>query len=260
MTESIVTESIVTELDQGVLIIRLNRTAKKNALTAAMYTVMADAIEQAQRDSAIKVLLYTGSEGVFTAGNDLHDFLENPPAGPDSPVNRFIANMVATDVPIVAAVDGVAVGIGTTMLLHFDQVLATHGARFSLPFINLALVPEAGSSMLLVETCGYRKAAEMLMLGEPFSAQEALEYGIVSQLCEPGELMARALAVAHKLAAKPKEALRATKRLLRRSREPLERRVRAEAELFSRRLESAAAKEAMNAFFEKRAPNFQQFD
>jgi enoyl-CoA hydratase/carnithine racemase len=253
-------EFVLTEQDQGVLIIRLNRAEKKNALTGAMYTVMADAIEQAQQDTGIKVLLYRGSEGVFTAGNDLHDFLENPPAGPDSPVNRFIANMAATDVPIVAAVDGVAVGIGTTMLLHFDQVFATRNARFSLPFINLALVPEAGSSMLLVEACGYRKAAELLMLGEPFTAQQALEYGIVSQLCEPDELMGRALEAAHKLAAKPKDALRATKRLLRRPREPLAQRVQAEGELFSRGLESPAAKEAMNAFFEKRAPDFEQFD
>lgn len=254
------TEFIVTERDQGVLIIRLDRADKKNALTAAMYTAMADAIEQAEQDPDIKVLLYTGSAGVFTAGNDLHDFLENPPAGPDSPVNRFIANMVATDVPIVAAVDGVAVGIGTTMLLHFEQVLATHRARFSLPFINLALVPEAGSSMLLVEACGYRKAAELLMLGEPFSAQEALEYGIVSQLCEPEELVARALAVAQRLAAKPKDALRATKRLLRRPGEPLAQRVLAEAQLFSDRLRSPEAKEAMNAFFEKRAPRFEPSD
>lgn len=168
--------------------------------------------------------------------------------------------MAATDVPIVAAVDGVAVGIGTTMLLHFDQVFATRNARFSLPFINLALVPEAGSSMLLVEACGYRKAAELLMLGEPFTAQQALEYGIVSQLCEPDELMARTLEAAHRLAAKPKDALRATKRLLRRPREPLAQRVQAEGELFSRGLESPAAKEAMNAFFEKRAPDFEQFD
>lgn len=253
-------QAIVTEQDQGVLIVHLDRADKKNALTAAMYTVMADAIEQAQQDPAIKVLLYTGSEGVFTAGNDLHDFLENPPDGPDSPVNRFIATMVATDVPIVAAVDGVAVGIGTTMLLHFEQVLATHRARFSLPFINLALVPEAGSSMLLAEACGYRKAAELLMLGEPFSAREALEYGIVSQLCEPEELMPRALAVAHQLAAKPKDALRATKRLLRRPGEPLAQRVQAEAELFSSRLRSPEAKEAMTAFFEKRAPRFESFD
>jgi enoyl-CoA hydratase/carnithine racemase len=254
------TDFISTEQDDGVLIVRLQRNEKKNALTTAMYTVMADSIDRAERDPALKVLLFTGSGGVFTAGNDLHDFLENPPTGPASPVNRFIAKMVSTDVPIVAAVDGVAVGIGTTMLLHFDQVFAAERARFSLPFINLALVPEAGSSMLLVEACGYRKAAELLMLGEPFTARQALEYGIVSQICEEEDLMESARAAAHKLAAKPKDALRATKRLLRRAKEPLAERVQAEAELFARGLESPAAKEAMRAFFEKRSPDFGPFD
>ena len=254
------TDFILTEQDNGVLIVRLHRNEKKNALTTAMYTAMADAIDRAERDPALKVLLFTGSGGVFTAGNDLHDFLDNPPTGPASPVNRFIAKMVSTDVPIVAAVDGVAVGIGTTMLLHFDQVFAAERARFSLPFINLALVPEAGSSMLLVEACGYRKAAELLMLGEPFTARQALDYGIVSQLCQEEDLMESARAAAHKLAAKPKDALRATKRLLRRAKEPLAQRVQAEAELFARGLESPAAQEAMNAFFEKRKPDFGQFD
>lgn len=253
-------DSILTEHSHGILTIRLDRVEKKNALTGEMYAAMAEAIERAEQDRSIRVLLYTGSDGVFTAGNDLHDFLDNPPRGPDSPVNRFIARMVSTDVPIVAAVDGVAVGIGTTMLLHFDQVFATERSRFVLPFINLALVPEAGSSMLLVEACGYRKAAELLMLGEPFTARQALDYGIVSQLCEPQELMDRALAAARALAAKPRDALRATKRLLRRAREPLGERVLAEGELFSRCLDSPAAREAMNAFFEKRPANFEPFD
>lgn len=253
-------DSILTEQNGSVLMVRMNRAEKKNALTGEMYTAMADAIERAELDRSIRVLLYAGSDGVFTAGNDLHDFLDNPPQGPDSPVNRFIAKMASTDVPIVAAVDGVAVGIGTTMLLHFDQVFATERARFVLPFINLALVPEAGSSMLLVEACGYRKAAELLMLGEPFTAREALDYGIVSELCEPQELMERALAAAQALAAKPRDALRATKRLLRRAREPLGERILAEGELFSRCLDSPAAREAMQAFFEKRPPDFEKFD
>ena len=221
-------DSIVTEQSHGVLTVRLNRVEKKNALTGAMYSAMADAIERAEQDPSIRGLLYTGSGGVFTAGNDLHDFLDNPPQGPDSPVNRFISKMVSTDVPIVAAVDGVAVGIGTTMLL--------------------------------VEACGYRKAAELLMLGEPFTARQALDYGIVSQLCEPEELMERALGAARVLAAKPRDALRATKRLLRRGREPLAERVLAEGEVFSRCLDAPAAREAMQAFFEKRAPNFEPFD
>lgn len=252
-------EHILTELNNGVLIVRMNRAEKKNALTNGMYSVMADAIERAASDRMVKVVLFTGSEGVFTAGNDLGDFLKNPPRGPEAPVNRFISNMVNTDVPIVAAVDGVAVGIGTTMLLHFDQVFATKRARFSLPFINLALVPEAGSSMLLAEACGYKKAAELLMLGEPFTGDVARECGIVSRLCEPEELMEQAMAMARKLAVKPREALRATKRLMRRSKEPLGKRVLAEGELFSHGLDSPEAKEAFTAFFEKRAPDFEQF-
>jgi enoyl-CoA hydratase/carnithine racemase len=254
------TDHVKIERDESVLIIRMDRPEKKNALTTEMYSLMADAIESAGSDRTIKALLFTGSGGVFTAGNDLYDFLHNPPRSPDSPVNRFIRAMVTTDVPIVAAVDGAAVGIGTTMLLHFEQVFATERARFSLPFINLGLVPEAGSSLLLVEACGYRNAAELLMLGEPFTAGQALEYGIVSRICDPGDLFDAALGFARKLASKPGTALRDTKRLLRRSKEPLPRRIEAEMELFARGLESPAAKEAMQAFFEKRPPDFKDFD
>jgi enoyl-CoA hydratase/carnithine racemase len=254
------TNPVLTDRDQSVLIIRMNRAEKKNALTADMYSLMADAIESAGSDRTIKALLFAGSGGVFTAGNDLHDFLHNPPTGPDSPVNRFIRCMVTADVPIVAAVEGAAVGIGTTMLLHFEQVFASEQALFSLPFINLGLVPEAGSSLLLVEACGYRKAAELLMLGEPFTAQQALEYGIVSGICAPGDVFDAALGVARKLASKPGTALRDTKRLLRRSKESLARRIEAETELFARGLESPAAKEALQAFFEKRAPDFKDSD
>jgi len=254
------TEHVLTDLDGGVLTLCMNRAEKKNALTSEMYSVIADAFERAQTDRDVKVILITGTDGVFTAGNDLGDFLNNPPQGPDAPVYRFIANMVTTDVPVVAAVDGVAVGIGTTMLLHFEQVFATERSRFSLPFINLALVPEAGSSMQLVEACGYQKAAELLMLGEPFTGGQARDYGIVAQICEPQDLMEQALATAHKLAAKPKDALRATKRLIRRAKESLGERIQAETKLFSQGLASPAAKEAFSAFFEKRAPDFRQFD
>ena len=254
------TEHVLTELDGGVLTIRMNRPEKKNALTADMYAVMADAFERARSDRAVKVLLVTGSDGVFTAGNDLHDFQDNPPLSAQAPVHRFIANMSSTDVPVVAAVDGVAVGIGTTMLLHFDQVFATGRARFMLPFINLGLVPEAGSSMQLVEVCGYRKAAELLMLGEAFTCQEAMDCGIVSKICEHQELMELALGTAHELAAKPRDALRATKRLMRRPAEPMEQRLAAEMGLFAKALESAEAREAFSAFLEKRSPDFRQFD
>jgi enoyl-CoA hydratase/carnithine racemase len=254
------TQHVTTEMDHGVLIVRLKRVEKMNALTMRMYGDMAAAIDRAEADRAVRVLLIAGSGGVFTAGNDLGDFLENPPHDPDSPVHRFIGKIVSTDVPIVAAVDGFAVGIGTTMLLHFDQVVATKRARFSLPFIKLGLVPEAGSSMLLAQECGYRKAAELLLLGEPFSSAEALQFGIVSQLCETDELMEQALAIAYKLAANPSGALRATKKLMKRPQEPLAHRILAETEAFSKRLASPAAKEAMTAFMEKRAPDFDQLD
>lgn len=258
--ESRVSEHVITDLDEGVLLVRFNRPEKKNALTSSMYSSLADAIEQANENNAIKVVLFSGSEGVFTAGNDLKDFLDKPPAGPQSPVFRFINQMVTTDVPLMAAVDGFAVGIGTTMLLHFDQVFATENATFSLPFINLALLPEAGSSQLLVEACGYKKAARHLMLGEPFSAGEALDCGIVSHVTSSDNLMNDAMAMARKLASKPGSALRATKRLMRRATEPLNERVLAEGALFSQQLRSDAAREAISAFMEKRAPDFSKFD
>ena len=253
------TEHILTELDQGVLQVKFNRPEKKNALTAEMYSALSEAIDEANRNTRIKVMLFSGNGGVFTTGNDVADFLNSPPAGSDSPVFRFINRMVTTDVPILAAVDGFAVGIGTTMLLHFDQVFATPDAAFSLPFINLALLPEAGSSQLLVQACGYQKAAELLMLGEPFSTQAALEYGIVSRVSAKEDLLSDAMAMAHRLAAKPGSALRATKRLLRRNTEPLRDRVLAEGKLFAQQLQSDEAREALSAFVEKRAPDFSKF-
>jgi enoyl-CoA hydratase/carnithine racemase len=254
------TEYVVTGLDDGVLTVRLNRPEKKNALTAEMYSAMADALDRARSDRDVKTVLFCGRGEVFTAGNDLNDFLNDPPTGPDSPVNRFIGTMVNTDVPIVAAVDGAAVGIGTTMLLHFEQVFATERCRFSLPFINLALVPEAGSSLLLVEACGYRKAAELLMLGEPFNGVQAKQYGIVSHLCEPADLESRAAELARKLASKPRAALRATKRLMRRPAEPVTKRIEMEMQQFAEMLAAPAAREAFTAFLEKREPDFEPYN
>jgi enoyl-CoA hydratase/carnithine racemase len=251
---------VETELEQGVLSVRLNRPEKRNALTGEMYTALADAFDRADRERAVRVLLLTGSAGVFTAGNDIADFLTPADPGEERPVNRFLLTLARTDVPVVAAVDGMAVGVGTTMLLHFDQVFATGRARFSLPFINLGLVPEAGSSLLLVQACGYRKAAELLMSGEPFSAQEALDCGIVSRLCSEDTLLAEATGAALALAAKPRDALRATKRLMRRPAESLEKRIHEESLQFFEALKSPEAREALTAFMEKRAPDFRQFD
>ena len=254
------TEHVLTEVDQGVLVVRLNRPKKLNALTSEMYSVMADAIETAENDRSIKVVLYTSTSNHFTAGNDLNDFLSQTPDGSLRQVDRFINNMVSTDVPLMAAVEGVAVGIGTTMLLHFDQVLASENARFSLPFINLGLVPEAGSSALLVNACGYKKAAELLMQGDMFLSAKALECGIVSRVCPPQNLQQEALAAARALAAKPVDALRATKRLLRRPPEPLAQRVEAERDTFGHCLATPIAREAMTAILEKRAPDFTGLD
>lgn len=253
-------ETILEEFDSGVLTVRFNRPDKKNALTPEMYAVMADAIERAEQEQDVRVVMFAGNGGVFTAGNDLADFLTNQTNDPDRPVNRFIHNMSTTDVPLLAAVDGLAIGIGTTMLLHFDQVFATGRSRFSLPFINLGVVPEAGSSQQLVAACGYQKAAELLMLGEPFDAETARDYGIVSRLCAEDELMSEALDFARRLALKPQRALRATKRLMRRPAEPLADRVEAEGELFFQCLRSPAAREIISAFIEKRTPDTSKFD
>jgi len=253
-------ENVLTSLEGGVLTVRMQRPEKKNALTAAMYTALAGAIDQAADDRTVRVVVIAGVEGAFTAGNDLDDFLNHPPRDADAPVHRFVTALATTEVPLVAAVDGLAVGIGTTLLLHCEQVLATERSRFSLPFVNLGLVPENGSSMLLAQSCGYRKAAELLMLGEPFTAADALACGIVSRLVPSAELDSEAQALACKLAAKPRGALRATKRLMRRPAEPLDVRIAAESKQFALFLDSPEAKEAFTAFLEKRAPDFTQFD
>jgi enoyl-CoA hydratase/carnithine racemase len=253
-------EQVTARTEDGVLCISMQRAEKKNALTAEMYAALANTLERAAQDPAVRVALISGAEGVFTAGNDLEDFLRNPPLDEMAPVHRFISLLATTDLPLVAAVDGAAVGIGTTMLLHCELVFASERARFMLPFVNLGLVPEAGSSMLLAEGCGYRKAAELLMLGDAIGADEALACGIVSRIVASADLHPTALAAAQKLAAKPRAALRATKRLMRRPKEPLEQRLRAESRVFAACLQSAEAKEAFNAFLGKRAPDFSRFD
>ncbi|MFT4997056.1 MAG: enoyl-CoA hydratase/carnithine racemase [Flavobacteriales bacterium] len=250
-------EFVKTELTDGILLVTLNRPEKKNALTQPMYAVMADAIERAQTDSDVKVVVYTGVGDMFTAGNDLGDF-DISSDGELAPVARFLANMASTDVPLIAAVNGAAIGVGTTMLLHFDQNFASPIASFALPFINLGLVPEAGSSKLLVAQCGYQNAAKLLMLGETFSALDAKDFGIVNSIAD--DVLVAAMAYAAKLATKPKQALRATKRLMRRDAEPLAETMKQEVILFSQGLGSPEFTEAVAAFAEKRTPNFTQFD
>lgn len=247
---------ILTNKADGILTIAINRPDKKNALTSAMYAAMADALEAAEADAAVRVIVFAGNGGAFTAGNDLQDFLNNPPQGDDSPVFRFLRAISTASKPLVAAVSGVAVGVGTTMLLHCDLVYVGAGARLSLPFVNLALVPEAASSLLLPAMIGYHRAAELLLLGEPFDAATAKDYGIANAVYADDQVLAEAMKVAAKLAAKPPTAMRLTKQLLRQTRGDIAGQMAAEGVHFRSQLKSAEAREAMTAFFEKRPPKF----
>jgi enoyl-CoA hydratase/carnithine racemase len=250
MSEILVsTEGRVTRL-------RLNRPDKKNAITAAMYSALADGLDAAAADPKVRVVTITGEGGTFTAGNDLKDFMESPPLGMDQPVFRFLTALAAFPKPIVAGVAGAAVGVGTTLLLHCDLVLAAPSASFSLPFVDLALVPEAASSLLLPRLIGSQRAARHLILGDPFDAETALAYGVVTEIADEADLDARVDEIAARVAAKPPEAVRLTKQLLRGEEEPVAARMVREGEAFGRRLQSAEAAEAFRAFFEKRQPNF----
>lgn len=247
---------ILTAKADGILTITINRPEKKNALTSAMYAAMADALEAAETDAAVRVIVFAGNGGAFTAGNDLQDFLNNPPQGDESPVFRFLRAISTASKPLVAAVNGVAVGVGTTMLLHCDLVYVGTDARLSLPFVNLALVPEAASSLLLPAMIGYHRAAELLLLGEPFNAETAKDYGIANAIFPDARVLPEAMQVAAKLAAKPPTALRLTKQLLRQTRGDIAGQMAAEGVHFRSQLKSAEAREAMTAFFEKRPPKF----
>jgi enoyl-CoA hydratase/carnithine racemase len=245
----------------GIATIAFARPDKKNAITAAMYAAMADALEAAAADPAIRVALVHGSAECFTAGNDLQDFIANPPSGDASPVSRFLRAIAAFPKPIVAAPCGVAVGLGTTMLLHCDLVYAGDNARFSTPFAALGLCPEAASSLLLPAIAGWQRAAEKLMLGEPFGADEAHAMGMVNRVLPAGEAIAFARAQAGRLAALPPASLRETKRLMKAGyAEAIGRRMDEEGQVFGRMLRAPEAREAFTAFFEKRRPDFSRFD
>jgi enoyl-CoA hydratase/carnithine racemase len=247
-------EHIRIASDGGVLSIVIARPEKKNALDLAMYEAWAQAFEDAAADDATRVVIITGSAGVFTAGNDIGDFMRNPPTGESSPVFRVLAAVRAFPKPIIAAVDGPAIGIGTTLLLHCDLVVASETARFQLPFVNLGLVPEAASSLLLPALAGMQRASEWLMLGEPFDARAAKDAGLVNRIVPADELEATAQALAHKLAEKPKEALRLKKRLLRAPSAALvEKTMADEGAIFLERLGSAEAMEAFMSFASRKA-------
>jgi enoyl-CoA hydratase/carnithine racemase len=248
---------IVTDRSGGVLDILLNRPAKKNAMTSSMYIAIADVLDQAAKDDQVRVVLWHGAGDSFSAGNDLEDFMKNPPGPGESPQARLMRALIKFEKPIVAAVHGAAIGGGTTMLGHCDFVYAGDSARFQLPFVNLALVPEFGSSYLFPSRFGYVRAAELILLGQPFNTSRAAELGLVTQVVPDQQLLATASETARKLAEKPAAALQACKRLMKQTvREELERAVKLENAEFAARVRSADAREAFTAFIEKRRPDF----
>ena len=248
---------ILSHVDAGVMTLTINRLDKKNSITADMYSAMADAVASAQQDSDVHSLVIQGHETIFSAGNDIGDFLNKPPSAPDAPVFRFLHGMASFTKPLVAAVCGPAVGIGTTMLLHCDLIYAGDNAAFSMPFVNLGLCPEAASSLLVPQLMGYPRAAEALLLGEPFTAETALEMGLINRIVPPLETNALAQQQARKLAAKPLSALIETKRLMKKGNASLvPERIAEEALSFGRMLSEPAAREAFTAFMQKRKPDF----
>jgi enoyl-CoA hydratase/carnithine racemase len=248
------TDHVLTETRDGVARIQFNRPEKKNALTADMYLGLAHALRAADADSGVRVVLLHGQADCFSAGNDLSDFLQRPPQGESAPSIQFLKAISAAK-PLVAAVGGAAVGIGTTMLLHCDLVYAADDARFQLPFVPLGLVPEAGSSLLLPMIAGYQRAAELLLLGQPFSADKAFAAGIVTEIVPADELLEYARDAALELAALPPESVRLTKALMKQhNAEAVAERIAQERELFQQRLRSDEAKRAMGAALQKGKP------
>lgn len=248
---------ILSHFDAGVLTLTFNRPERKNSINVTMYDALASAIENAAADASTRVVVIQGHESVFSAGNDLQDFLQNKPQGMDSPVFRFLRGIATFPKPLLAAVCGPAVGVGTTMLFHCDLVYAGDNAAFSMPFVNLGLCPEAASSLLVPRMFGYHRAAEALLLGEPFFAEAALEVGLVNRIVPPSEANGLAQAQARKLATKPLASLIETKRLMKGGEQELVlKRIGEEAVSFSRMLSEPAAREAMSAFMEKRYPDF----
>ena len=248
---------ILTHTDAGVMTITFNRLDKKNSITSSMYSAMADAVSQAAADSAVRVVVFQGHESIFSAGNDIGDFLNQPTSTQESPVFRFLRGIATFEKPLMAAVAGPAVGIGTTMLFHCDLVYAGDNAAFSMPFVNLGLCPEAASSLLAPRMFGYHRAAEALLMGEPFFAEAAQEVGLVNRVVPPTEVNGYAQAQARKLAAKPLTSLIATKRLMKGGdQQAVLQKMDEEGRDFGLMLREPAAKEAFGAFMEKRKPDF----
>jgi len=251
---------IKTNTKERVATIEIARVEKKNALTQEMYDAMVEALAAAEADAAVRAILIHGTRDCFTAGNDLKDFLDASPGGGRSSGFKFISALPGLTKPLVAAVGGPAVGIGTTMLLHCDLVYASPGARFQMPFVPLGLVPEAASSLLLPMIAGYQRAAELLLLGQPFAADRALAAGFVTEIVPEEKLLEHARNAALAVAALPPASVRLTKQLMKRQLgQAIASQMQEERRIFAERLQSGEAKEAMTAFFEKRKPDFSRF-
>jgi enoyl-CoA hydratase/carnithine racemase len=250
-------DEIVTERAGGMLRIQLNRPKKLNAMTSAMYLALAGLFNEAANDESTRVVLWHGAGDSFCAGNDIEDFLKNPPGPGESPQAHLMSALIDFDKPVVAAVHGAAIGGGTTMLTHCDFIYAGESTKFQMPFINLALVPEFGSSCSMPARIGHLRAAELILLGAPFDARRAAELGLVTEVVSDKDFLARATETARKLAAKPAAALQASKRLMKQPfREQIKAAMKAENEEFSTQVRSEDAKEALTAFLEKRKPDF----
>jgi enoyl-CoA hydratase/carnithine racemase len=252
-------DDIITEHSGSVLRVELNRPTKRNAMTSGMYVKLADVFNDAAKDERTRVVLWHGAGDSFCAGNDVEDFLKNPPGPGESPQARLMNALLDFDKPLIAAVQGAAIGGGTTMLTHCDFVYAGESANFQMPFVNLAVVPEFGSSFSVPARIGHVRAAELILLGSPFDAQRALNLGLVTQVVPDQDLLATATETARQLAAKPAGALQASKRLMKRPfREQIKAAMATENDVFSAQVRSEDAKEALTAFLEKRRPRFNQ--
>ncbi|WAC73017.1 enoyl-CoA hydratase [Roseateles sp. SL47] len=252
--------SIKTAIVNGVLTIEIARPEKKNALTRAMYQEMADALKAANEDNTVRAVMIQGQPSIFTSGNDIEDFMSSPPRDEEAPVFQFMHALIGCNKPVVAAVNGAAIGIGTTLLLHCDFVYVADDARLAMPFVSLGLVPEFGSSLLVPRLMGQRRAAEKLLLGDPFTGEQAVEYGIANAVLPAGEVVNYARRVAERFNNLPPTAVRESKKLMRRgTEEELLEAIQVEAEIFGARLRSPEAIEAFQAFFQKRQPDFSKF-
>ena len=245
----------------GVATLEIARPEKKNAITQAMYQAMADALKAADTDPSVRAVLITGQPGIFTSGNDLEDFMGGPVRGLDAPTFQFMHALVDCGKPVIAAVTGAAIGIGTTMLLHCDFVFVADDARLAMPFVALGLVPEFASSLVVPQLMGHRRAAEKLLLGDPFTAEQAVECGIANRVLPAAEVLNHARRIAERFNTLAPGAVRDSKRLLREpSREAVKAAIGREGEIFGARLRSPEATEAFQAFFQKRAPDFSKFE